>query len=189
MPVRNNTGSCLTLSLRRRNILGQTALHQITPVHVRSLNHQFPSLLLTIFHRSKWHVKVSSLAAVFSQITLFGLYRKLMGWINQKVPESDVNLARKGAELLSVFVILKLMVEVTNKFDSMSIISSGSGSVPSTERRYRHLAPSFLRMTKSKEALPGFMGLYRNSNSRASLAWLRLFLGHSMMRNLSMRDW
>ena len=98
-----------------------------------------------------------------------------------------MNLALKGAEDLSMLVILKLMVEVTSKLDSMSMISSGSGSVPSMLRRYLHLAPSCRTTTKSKEAFPGFMGLKRNSNSRVSLAWLRLFLGQSMIRNLSIK--
>lgn len=70
-----------------------------------------------------------------------------------------MNFALNVAAVLSVLVILKLMVEVTSKFDSISMMSSGSGSVPSTDRRYLQRAPSFLRMTKSKEALPGFMGL------------------------------
>lgn len=61
-----------------------------------------------------------------------------------------------------MLVILKLMVEVTRRLDSISMISSGSGSVPSTTTLYLHLAPSFLTTTKSKEAFPGFMGLYKN---------------------------
>lgn len=81
-----------------------------------------------------------------------------------------MNLALNGAATLSVLVILKLMVDVINRFDSMSTISSGSGSVPSSTSLYLHLAPSCLTITKSKTAFPGFMGLKRNSNSRVSLA-------------------
>lgn len=44
--------------------------------------------------------------------------------IKKLVPESDVNLALKGTEALSVFVILKATVEVTSKFDYISITSS-----------------------------------------------------------------
>jgi hypothetical protein len=73
-----------------------------------------------------------------------------------------VNLALKGADDLSVFVILKLMVEVTSRLDSMSIMSSGSGSVPSRTILYLHLAPYCLTITKSNTAFPGFMGLNRN---------------------------
>ena len=73
-----------------------------------------------------------------------------------------MNLALKGTDYLLMLVILKLMVDVTRRLDSMSMMSSGSGSVPSMLILYLHLAPSCLTMTKSKEAFPGFMGLNKN---------------------------
>ena len=41
-----------------------------------------------------------------------------------------MNLALKGTDYLLMLVILKLMVDVTRRLDSMSMMSSGSGSVP-----------------------------------------------------------
>ena len=47
--------------------------------------------------------------------------------LNRKVPESEVNRALKFAVVFYQLVSLKVTVEVTNKFDYISIISSGSG--------------------------------------------------------------
>ena len=47
--------------------------------------------------------------------------------LNKKVPESEVNRALKLAVVFYQLVSLKVTVEVTNKFDSISIMSSGSG--------------------------------------------------------------
>jgi hypothetical protein len=93
-----------------------------------------------------------------------------MGYIMIIIPESDVNLALNCAADLSVFVILKLIVEVTNKLDSISMKSSGSGSVPYRLILNLHLDP-YCRVTKkSNETFPGFIGLNKNSNYSASLA-------------------
>lgn len=85
-----------------------------------------------------------------------------MGWIREEVPESEVNLALNCAAVLSVLVILKLMVEVTSRLDSISMKSSGSGSVPSMLILNLHLDPSCLVIRKSKDTFPGFIGLNKN---------------------------
>ena len=53
-----------------------------------------------------------------------------MSYIGRDIPESEVNLALNCAVLLSELVILKLTEEVTSRLDSISMMSSGSGSVP-----------------------------------------------------------
>ena len=85
-----------------------------------------------------------------------------MGWVRKEVPESEVNLALNWAAVLSVLVILKLMVEVTSRLDSISMKSSGSGSVPSILILNLHRDPSCLVIRKSKDTLPGFIGLNKN---------------------------
>jgi hypothetical protein len=81
----------------------------------------------------------------------------------KNIPESEVNLALKGVPVFSVFVILKLTVEVISKFDYISMISSTSGSVPSKIILYLHLDPSCFVIRKSNETFPGFIGLKINS--------------------------
>ena len=73
-----------------------------------------------------------------------------------------MNLALKGVEFFSAFVILKATVEVIKMLDSISIISSTSGSVPYRLSRYLHLEPSFLRIIKSKDTFNGLIGLNIN---------------------------
>ena len=73
-----------------------------------------------------------------------------------------MNLALNWVADLSVLVILKLIVEVTRRFDYISMISSGYGSVPYKNSLYLHLELSFRITTKSKDTFPGFIGLKIN---------------------------
>jgi hypothetical protein len=87
-----------------------------------------------------------------------------------------VNLALNGAEFFYTFVILKDIVDVTIKFDSISMISSGSGSVPSISTLNLQREPYFLVINKSKATFIGFIGLNINSSSNVSLACFKLSL-------------
>lgn len=53
-----------------------------------------------------------------------------LGYTENSWAESEVNLALKFAVFFYQFVSLNDTVDVTNKLDSISIISSGYGSVP-----------------------------------------------------------
>jgi hypothetical protein len=160
--VRKYPRSAPALSLRWRDVLREASLQNIWPKHVRSFYNQLAPFLFAIFNWSKRDKEICTLASELGQLSLFRFNWILMSYITTVVPESDVNLALNCAAVLSVLVILKLMVDVTSKLDYISIMSSGYGSVPYRWTLYLHLEPYCRVTTKSKEALPGFIGLNKN---------------------------
>lgn len=112
-----------------------------------------------------------------------------MGWIKLNLPESEVNLALKGAVFFYTLVNLNETVDVTIKLDSISMTSSASGSVPSKCTLNLHLDPYFFVIRRSKETFIGFMGLNMNSSSKESLACLRLSLLNSTSKDFSICFW
>lgn len=75
-----------------------------------------------------------------------------------------MNLALKGAVFFYTLVNLKETVEVTIKLDSISMISSTYGSVPSKCTLNLQREPYFFVISRSKETFIGFIGLNINSS-------------------------
>ena len=100
-----------------------------------------------------------------------------------------MNFALKFVDTFYQFVSLNETVVVTNRFDSIYITSSGSGSKPSAHTLYLHLDPYFRVMTTSKLTFRGFIGLKLNSTSNASFAWFNLSFFKSTANVFSINFW